>query len=167
MSEEASDVPDCSPDQEDLLTRRDEHPEAEALLNALKQNQDALSQLLAKCDEPDGHYPEDYIYRFYHGSFKVYGLQGITEDIVDILQQQMPNHPLNPRFAEILQEGTGLHSERGQPKRRIVATRHILEAYFHARYFLERAIKYGRELEYPPCVMPSGWAALLYLYNLR
>jgi hypothetical protein len=29
------------------------------------------------------------------------------------------------------------------------------------------AVKYGRELEYPPRVMPSGWAALLYLYNLR
>ena len=53
MSDEASDVGDCVADPEDLLTRRDERPEAEALLNALKQNQDALSQLLAKCDEPD------------------------------------------------------------------------------------------------------------------
>jgi hypothetical protein len=29
------------------------------------------------------------------------------------------------------------------------------------------AVKYGWESEYPPRVMPSGWAALLYLYNLR
>ncbi len=57
MSDEASDVADCVADPEDLLTRRDERPEAEALLNALKQNQDALSQLLAKCDEPDDSSP--------------------------------------------------------------------------------------------------------------
>ena len=103
------------PDPEDLLTRRDERPEAEALLNALKQNQDALSQLLADCDEPDGHYPEDYIYRFYSGSRKVYGLQGITEDIVGLLAQQMPGRTLNSRFADILQEGTGLQSNGGSP----------------------------------------------------
>jgi hypothetical protein len=29
------------------------------------------------------------------------------------------------------------------------------------------AVKYGSELEEPPNPMPSGWAALLYLYNLR
>ncbi|MGZ5544922.1 MAG: hypothetical protein ACXWIU_09620 [Limisphaerales bacterium] len=46
-------------------------------------------------------------------------------------------------------------------------TRPIVEAFFHARYFLEMAVNYGRELEYPPHVMPSGWAAFLYLYNLR
>jgi hypothetical protein len=43
----------------------------------------------------------------------------------------------------------------------------MLEAFFHARYFLEMAVKYGRELELPPTLLPSGWAALLYLYNLR
>ena len=29
--------------------------------------------------------------------------------------------------------------------------------------FLEMAVKYGRELEHPPHVMPSGWAMFLYL----
>mgnify|MGYP006446805145 CR=1 FL=1 len=52
MSDEASDVADCAPDPEDLLTRRDERPESEALLNALKRNQDALSQLLANALYP-------------------------------------------------------------------------------------------------------------------
>jgi hypothetical protein len=28
-------------------------------------------------------------------------------------------------------------------------TRPILEAFFHARYFLDMAVEYGRELEYP------------------
>lgn len=46
-------------------------------------------------------------------------------------------------------------------------TRPIVEAYFHAGCFLEVAVRYGRELEYPPRHLPSGWAAFLYLYGLR
>ncbi|MCU1230989.1 MAG: hypothetical protein JWO97_3873 [Acidobacteria bacterium] len=47
------------------------------------------------------------------------------------------------------------------------ATRPLLEAYFHAHYFLGMAIKYGNELSELPATLPSGWAALLCLYNLR
>jgi len=32
---------------------------------------------------------------------------------------------------------------------------------------LDYAIKYGRELETAPRMLPSGWAAVLYLFNLR
>jgi hypothetical protein len=32
---------------------------------------------------------------------------------------------------------------------------------------LEMAVKYGRELDEPTDSLPSGWAAFLYLYNLR
>jgi hypothetical protein len=42
-----------------------------------------------------------------------------------------------------------------------------LEAFFHARCMLEMAVAYGKELERPPSVLPSGWAALLYLFGLR
>jgi len=47
------------------------------------------------------------------------------------------------------------------------ATRPILEAFFHARYFLEMVCRYGRELNEPTDSLPSGWAAVLYLYGLR
>jgi hypothetical protein len=43
----------------------------------------------------------------------------------------------------------------------------FLEAFFHPRYFLEMAVRYGRKLEAPPTVLPSDWAALLYLFELR
>ncbi|HTP49195.1 MAG TPA: hypothetical protein VMK42_00730 [Anaeromyxobacteraceae bacterium] len=46
-------------------------------------------------------------------------------------------------------------------------TRPMLEAFFHARFFLEMAVRYGYELEAPPRSLPSGWAAFLYLYDLR
>jgi len=42
----------------------------------------------------------------------------------------------------------------------------LLEAFFHARYFLEMAIRYA-DLSDPPRPLPSGYAALLYLYGLR
>lgn len=48
-----------------------------------------------------------------------------------------------------------------------VTTRPLLEAFFHARFMLEMAIKYGRELDAPPKPLPSGWASVLYLYGLR
>jgi hypothetical protein len=47
------------------------------------------------------------------------------------------------------------------------ATRPILEAFFHARYFLEMVCKYGKELEEPAESLPSGWAAVFELYGLR
>jgi hypothetical protein len=46
-------------------------------------------------------------------------------------------------------------------------TRPLVEAFFHARFFLEMAVKYADELNEPPSTLPSGWAALLYLYNAR
>ena len=49
----------------------------------------------------------------------------------------------------------------------LAVTRPMLEAFFHARYFLEMAVKYGKELDSPPQMLPSGWASLLYLYNMR
>jgi len=42
----------------------------------------------------------------------------------------------------------------------------IAEAFFHAKFFLEMTVKYEKELEALPTTLPSGWAALLCLYNL-
>jgi hypothetical protein len=55
----------------------------------------------------------------------------------------------------------------GDNERWLEITRPMLEAYFHARYFLAMVIRYGHELDEPPRMMPSGWAAVLYLYGLR
>jgi hypothetical protein len=49
----------------------------------------------------------------------------------------------------------------------LAETRPIVEAFFHARTTLEFTIRYGRELAEPPQMLPSAWAAVLYLYNLR
>ena len=52
-------------------------------------------------------------------------------------------------------------------RRWLEVTRPIVEAFLHARFFLDMAVRYGKELEAPPTLLPNGWAALLYLYQLR
>ena len=37
----------------------------------------------------------------------------------------------------------------------------------NARAMLEYTVKYGRELDAAPQYLPSGWAAVLYLFDLR
>jgi hypothetical protein len=130
----------------------------------LQPRSDALRQLLESVSSHWGY--EDPIYRFYHQSFKVYPLAESTRQIVTALQQLLPEQPLNPWFLQIVGEGTGKEFKIDDNQRWLEVTRPILEAFFHARYFLEMACRYAQapEKEQP---MPSGWAALLYLYNLR
>ena len=74
---------------------------------------------------------------------------------------------MNAWFERIVADGTGKKWERDHNERWLGETRPIIEALFHAKYMLDMACKYARELDEPPKFMPSGWAALLYLYNLR
>lgn len=151
---------------ERLLEDEDDRPEARLLFDNLKRE---LLQLAALRDETNGHWNyEDGVYRFYHGSFKVYGLQDQTEKIVEALKRLQPDCELDAHFAEIIRQGTSQQYEKGDADTHFLRkTRLVLEAFFHAKYFLEMAVKYGEELAYPPRLLPSGWAALLYLYHLR
>jgi len=143
----------------------DKTPEILELFKNLKAKLPALEELLKTCSSHWGY--EDPVYRFYHQSYKVYYLQGSTMEIIKNLQELAPERPLNEWFLHIVKEGTGKKFKQEDNKDWLPVTRPIVEAFFHARYFLEMAVKYGRELKYPPRLMPSGWAALLYLYNLR
>lgn len=124
-----------------------------------------LEALLAECSGHWGY--EDMVYRFYHGSFKVYWVQESTRKIVAALQSLAPGHSLNPWFIGMVEEGTGRAWTAGDNARWLEVTRPMLEAFFHARFLLEMAVRYGRKLEAPPMELPSGWAALLELYALR
>jgi hypothetical protein len=90
-----------------------------------------------------------------------------TTKIMKALQALAPQIPLNEQFLRIVAEGTGKIFKPEDNRSWETVTRPILEAFFHAHYFLEMAVKYGRELKVPPQTLPSGWAAVLYLYNLR
>jgi len=141
--------------------------QADELLANIQAHWSELANLL---DAINSHWVyEDMIYRFYHLSFKVYALQTQTRRIVAALQSVAPaGTTLSPLFAEIYHAGaSGKHFEIEHNTAWTAHTRVFLEAFFHARYFLEMAVKYGKELQAAPAVLPSGWAALLCLYNIR
>lgn len=135
-----------------------------ALLEAMRTRRDELTTALERYSSHWDY--EDPVYRFYHHSFKVYWLQAATTDIVRLLGDLAPGRSLNPMFLEIVSEGTGKTWEPAHNHAWTATTRPIVEAFFHARYFLEMAVRYAH-LEEPPRMLPSGYAALLYLYGLR
>jgi hypothetical protein len=143
----------------------DNRPEVKKIFMKLRVALPELEVLLHECTSHWGY--EDSIYRFYHQSFKVYQLQSRTLAIVNKLQALAPDRTLNQWFMRIIGEGTGKIFTARDNENWPGVTRPILEAFFHARYFLEMAVKYGRDLEHPTRRMPSGWGAFLYLYNLR
>jgi hypothetical protein len=151
------------PSASDLL--REYRQNADTLLRNIKQCLPELEKLLAHAEDHWGM--EDGFYRFYHQSFKVYRLQGLTEGICKALQGLFPSRPLNKWFKEIIAQGTGREFEMSHNKDWLRHTRPIIEAFFHAHYFLKMAVKYGKKLESAPDRMPSGWAAVLYLFDLR
>jgi hypothetical protein len=143
----------------------DARPEVAALLAAVRRHLPELRRLLEQYSD-HWHY-EDPLYRLYHQSFKVYRLQSSTDEIVTALRALGPGRPLNGWFEEIIRDGTGKTFEQTHNREWTRHTRPIVEAFLHARFFLEMAVRYGAELVEPPALMPSGWAALLYLYDLR
>lgn len=139
-------------------------PREVELLANLKDRRERLEELLARASSHWGF--EDPVYRFYHQSFKVFALQGSTEAMVRELSALLPGEPLNPWFLEIVAEGTGQRFRPEHNHNWTAVTRPILEAFFHARFFVEMSARYAQLVE-PPSPLPSGYAALLYLYGLR
>ena len=111
---------------------------------------------------------EDGIYRFYHQSQKVYHLQDCTIEMVNMLKMASPpDTKLNEWFMSIISDGTDIKFDMDHNDEWLKHTRPIMEAFFQAKFFIEMSIKYALELEEAPNMLPSGWAALLYLYGLR
>ncbi len=143
----------------------DDRPEVLRLFENLKTSLPALEWLLESCSSHGGY--EDRVYRFYHQSWKLYRVQGVTAAIVAALQALAPERELNRWFMQIVKDGTGKSFELEHNERWLEVGRPMIEAFFHARFFLEMGVRYGKTLEVPPRMLPSGWAAFLYLYDLR
>ena len=114
-------------------------------------------------------YEEDYVYRFYHQSFKVFGAIEEIKKAGDLFEKIAPDGiTLNEWYSRIADEAIGksFDWEKTNPKW-LDETRPILEAFWHSKYFLEQMLHSGTELQKSPQLLPGGWAAVLYLYNLR
>lgn len=135
------------------------------LLRNIKSSYPELRKLLK---EINSHWCyEDRVYRFYHGSFKVYYLQYETRRIVEALKKLAPEgFVFCSTFQDLMKKGAG--NKKWKQSHNMNWERHtriFLEAFFHAKYFLEMAVKYGKVLDEAPTIMPSGWAAILSLYQ--
>jgi hypothetical protein len=110
-------------------------PEAQELFKSLQAALPTLEDLLENCNEQWGY--EDGIYRFYHQSFKVFWLQTTREQIVEKLQALAPGRELNKSFMQLIHEGTGKTFAPEDNEKLLAVTRRILEAFFHAHFFLK------------------------------
>jgi len=141
------------PEERDRLER--------LLLNRLNERK---AELEALWTELTGHWGyEDGFYRYYHGSFKGYGVQTRTEKAVTFLRALLPERELNDAFTTI---STGKEFDLSHNADWMKHTRQILEAFAHARFMVEMCVRYA-DSPTPPKPLPSGLAALLYLFNLR
>lgn len=149
-----------SMDFDDTENRIDEA--SQPLLEALKEKIPELEKLHGQVS---GHWgAEDFFYRFYHQSWKVFGLQHHTWQIVEALAEIQPERSFNGFFAKIVSDGTGWEFRMSDNRNWMKKGRPILEAFFYASKMLEFALKYGRELKNAPTMMPRGWAAFRLLY---
>lgn len=134
------------------------------LLERLKQRKCDLEKMLAMMN---GRWTyEDHFYRYCHGSFKVYSAQNTTEPAVKLLRDLLPERELNFAFEKIIASGIGKEFNLRHNKNWDKRTRPMLEAFIHAKFMIEMAVRYA-DLPEPPRSLPSGYAALLCLYDLR
>lgn len=145
-----------SPSKHDILLQniKRELPKLEEVLNAIS----------------DHWVYEDYMYRFYHHSFKVFWIQGATNRIIEALKECSPHedkNKLDPIFLQVLEGNLDKEFHIKMNKDWVNETKDLTLAFLHAKYFLEMAVKSGKELESAPQIMPSGWAAVTTLFCIR
>lgn len=148
------------------MSRQEKAQESsDKLLANIKENKAEIEKLL----DVFRQFEEDYVYRFYHQSFKVFGAAAQIKQAVELFQKIAPDSsPLNEWFSSIAKEAIGKEFDFVKTNQIWLSeTRPILEAFWHSKYFLEQMLIAADELETSPQLLPSGWAAVLYLYNLR
>ena len=153
-------------DIETLLKRREQAQKlSDELLTNIKENKSEIEKLHNAFRQLE----EDYVYRFYHQSFKVFGATEQIRQAKLLFEQLAPDSlPLNDWFREIADTAVNKEFDFAKTNQIWLAeTRPILEAFWHAKYFLEQMLVAANNLEVSPQMLPNGWAAVLYLYNLR
>lgn len=134
------------------------------ILNGIRAKLPEAKELLKEMNSHWGG--EDGVYRFYHHSFKVYYLNDYTRKAVALFKEMVPTLELNELFKKITDEATS-KTFTFVDNENWLSTRSVPEAFFHCKYFLELMVRYGEKLEEAPNMLPSGWAAILYLWNAR
>ncbi len=143
----------------------EKHSKASQLLINIRENRERIRSLLDSFNSSE----PDLIYRFYHQSFKVFGMTNLIRQANKLFSDIAPDQSfLNPWYAEISRSGLrkefkGSYTNQNWQNE----TLPIMQAFWHAKYFLEQMAASADELRDAPMILPSGWAAVLYLYRLR
>jgi hypothetical protein len=147
--------------QEELLQKR-LHKD-QRLLDAIKNKRLELEDLRSQFTL----IYEDGLYRFYHGSFKVYSLQTTTLRAVAIFKSiaEATDNNLCGSFNPCEWHWSRIRD--GTQCGLAAAYSPFVEAFLHTKYFLEMMIKYGKGMESAQAMLPDGWAAIFELYNQR
>ena len=97
-------------------------------------------------------YEEDFVYRFYHQSFKLFYVKDLIRDARNLFEKIAPHGTeLNPWFTHIVNDGIEKEFELEKTNPNWLSeTRPILEAYWHTRYFVNQLARFGRELDKCP-----------------
>jgi len=149
----------------DIIMSRTHQERINALFFRIKARLPELEELARKLEEAE----EDGVYRFYHGSNKVFFLQDPVKAaftlIKDIGGEDDPPHF---EYARIVEAGTAqdFNDERTNANWE-TETKPILEAFWHTKYFINMMVKYAKELETLESPLEPGMAAVLYLFELR
>jgi hypothetical protein len=98
----------------------------------------------------------------------VFGLQQITKKAFKLMEEiGGETDPLDGWYCQIIKEGTEGDFGEDTNAHWLEQTRPILKAFWHSKYFLAIMAKYGKELQWAPRALPSGWASVLCLFSLR
>jgi hypothetical protein len=133
-------------EKEDVFKDVDDRPLVRKLFVNLKKDLPDLENLLEECNESWGY--EDFTYRLYHQSYKVYDIQGYTIEIVSKLKSLLPGVDLNDYFNQIIKEGTGKKFKSEDNLNWLAATRPMVEAFFPCPLFSGNGCQLWKEVTF-------------------
>jgi hypothetical protein len=111
---------------------------------------------------------EDGVFRFYHGSNKVFFLQDPVKEAFTLIKEiGGESHPPNFAYALIVEAGTAHQFSETTNGNWEAETTPILEAFWRTKYFINMMVKYAKELEAVESPLQPGVAVVLYLFKLR
>ena len=148
------------------IIRSNTHQERiNALFLRIKARLPELEELARTLEEAE----EDGIYRFYHGSFKVFYLQEPVKEAFALIKEiGGEDDPPHFEYARIVEAGTAYDFQGDRTNENWDAeTKPILEAFWHTQYFVKMMVKYAKKLETVESPIDYGMAAVLYLFELR
>ncbi len=141
------------------------YAKAQRLLENIKNNRAKIRSTLNWFYEEEA----DLVYRFYHQSFKVFIMNSLIEKADNLFKELAPTEAkLNAWYRLITKTSLSREFDASETNEKWIGeTTPLLLAFWNAKYFLEQMLVAADELDEAPQILPSGWAAVLYLYDLR